>query len=177
MAEADHEFQPVARGRRGRGRAAGTKTKNKISSAAGFRPAHSQTIGVARWRESAKVTQKGQKRTMLRKFASLKHPMEFGYAYDSEAWTSRAPIDTHFRMFQTYNDGLCQHSGDSHPALGTMPAAEHAYDFIRQQKYDDFAGSDADAERFWRDMELSAQDWHLFRAAYRSELTRLEEAR
>ena len=49
---------------------------------------------------------------MLRKFASIKHPTEFGYSFDSEAWTSGAPIDTHFRMFQTFGDGLIQHSGD-----------------------------------------------------------------
>ena len=49
---------------------------------------------------------------MLRKFQSLANPQQFGYAYDSEAYDHKAPLNDHFRMFQTYGDGLCQHSGD-----------------------------------------------------------------
>jgi hypothetical protein len=49
---------------------------------------------------------------MLRKFKSIAHEQQFGYAYDSQAWTSNAPIESHFRMFDTYGDGLTQHSPD-----------------------------------------------------------------
>ena len=49
---------------------------------------------------------------MLRKFASIGQPNLFGYAYESGAWDSNAQINAHFRMFQTYGDGLTQHSGD-----------------------------------------------------------------
>lgn len=49
---------------------------------------------------------------MLRKFPSIEHPNEYGYSFDSEAWTSRAEVNTYWRMFQTYGDGLTQHSGD-----------------------------------------------------------------
>lgn len=49
---------------------------------------------------------------MLRKFASLAYPKKYGYAYDTEAFDHRAPIDGHFRMFETYGDGVIQHSGD-----------------------------------------------------------------
>lgn len=45
-------------------------------------------------------------------FASLEHPAKFGYAYDTDHWSMNAPVDTKFRQFQTFNDGLCQHSGD-----------------------------------------------------------------
>lgn len=49
---------------------------------------------------------------MLRKFASLAYPTKYGYAYDTDAYDYKAPIDGHFRMFETYGDGLTQHSGD-----------------------------------------------------------------
>jgi hypothetical protein len=49
---------------------------------------------------------------MFRKFKSLAHEQKHGYAYDSQAWDSKAPIESHFRMFETYGDGLCQHSPD-----------------------------------------------------------------
>jgi hypothetical protein len=49
---------------------------------------------------------------MYRRFASLSHASEFGYAYDSGVYDSRAPLEAHFRMFQTYGDALTQHSGD-----------------------------------------------------------------
>lgn len=49
---------------------------------------------------------------MIRKFASRLTPNEYAYAFDSEAWTSDAEVDPHFRMFSTYGDGICQHSGD-----------------------------------------------------------------
>jgi hypothetical protein len=48
---------------------------------------------------------------MHRKFASVQHPDKYGYAFDSEAWSSRgAEVSQYFQMFETYNDGLCQHS-------------------------------------------------------------------
>ena len=48
------------------------------------------------------------------KFASLAHPEKFGYAFDSEAYDYKTshPSHDHFRMFETYNDGLTQHSHD-----------------------------------------------------------------
>lgn len=49
---------------------------------------------------------------MLRKFASLGHSSEFAYAFDSQAFDMKAPMHDHFRMFHTYGDDLCQHSGD-----------------------------------------------------------------
>lgn len=50
---------------------------------------------------------------MLRKFPSLKQPMEIGFAYDTDAWSNRTPdVHYHFRAFQTYGDGLIQHSND-----------------------------------------------------------------
>ena len=64
---------------------------------------------------------------MIRKFPSLGHPKEFGYAYDSEAWNNRGqgtPLHVHFRMYQTYGDGLCQHSGD------WAVTTEHVADYL-----------------------------------------------
>lgn len=49
---------------------------------------------------------------MLRKFASIAHPTEYGYAYDTDAYNYDAPVEPHFRMYQTYGDGIVQHSGD-----------------------------------------------------------------
>lgn len=49
---------------------------------------------------------------MLRRFASVMNPATYGYSFDSEAWTANAPVDTNFRMYQTYGDGNVQHSGD-----------------------------------------------------------------
>jgi len=47
---------------------------------------------------------------MLRKFASLKEPAKYGYAYDTDCYNSKAFFSDKFRMFETYGDGLCQHS-------------------------------------------------------------------
>ena len=52
---------------------------------------------------------------ILRKFASIAHSDEFGYAYDSEAWerdTRTTGVESKFRMFQTYGHDLIQHSSD-----------------------------------------------------------------
>jgi hypothetical protein len=46
------------------------------------------------------------------RFASIEHAETHGYAYDTDGWTSQAQVDTNFRMYQTYGDGLIQHSGD-----------------------------------------------------------------
>ena len=46
------------------------------------------------------------------KFPSMQFPAKWTYAYDSEAWHSRAEVDTHFEMYETYGDGLTQHSGE-----------------------------------------------------------------
>ena len=48
---------------------------------------------------------------MLKKFESIAGKRH-GYSYDSQAFDIHAPIDCHFRMFDTYGDGLCQHSPD-----------------------------------------------------------------
>lgn len=61
---------------------------------------------------------------MLKKFESIAHSKEFGYAYDSQAFDVKAPILDHFRMFQTYGDGLCQHSGD------WSVTSEHLTDYL-----------------------------------------------
>lgn len=47
---------------------------------------------------------------MFRKFQSLAHEKEYGYSYDSQQWDTHAPIESNFRVFQTLNDGLTQHS-------------------------------------------------------------------
>ena len=46
------------------------------------------------------------------KFASIAHSAHYCYAYDSEAWemNSHAFLSMKFRMFETYGDGLIQHS-------------------------------------------------------------------
>ncbi len=49
---------------------------------------------------------------ILRKFPSLAYPEKYGYAFNSEEHDYKAPIEAHFRMFETYGDGLTQHSGD-----------------------------------------------------------------
>ena len=51
---------------------------------------------------------------MLKKFASIEHSEKYGYAYDTESWTysEHVFLERKFRMFETYGDGLCQHSGD-----------------------------------------------------------------
>jgi len=48
------------------------------------------------------------------KFASIQNAGKFAYVYDSDSenWESRAPVSQCFKMYQTYNDGLTQHSGD-----------------------------------------------------------------
>jgi len=48
---------------------------------------------------------------MLKKFESIADK-QHGYSYDSQAFDIHAPIDCHFRMYDTYGDGLCQHSPD-----------------------------------------------------------------
>ena len=51
---------------------------------------------------------------VFRKFASVAQPEKYGFAFDSGSWQSndRYPIESKFRMFETYGDGLTQHSGD-----------------------------------------------------------------
>jgi hypothetical protein len=47
---------------------------------------------------------------MFKKFASIAHSNDFGYSYDSQQWDSHAPIESNFRVFKNYGDGLCAHS-------------------------------------------------------------------
>lgn len=51
---------------------------------------------------------------MYRKFKSIMNAETMGFTYNSEAWTaSGSPaIDGRMRAYQTYGDGLTQHSGD-----------------------------------------------------------------
>ena len=58
---------------------------------------------------------------MFRKFSSLAHSTEFGYSYDSQAWDSKATIESNFRVFQTYGDGLTAHSPDWSVQLEQLP--------------------------------------------------------
>ena len=58
---------------------------------------------------------------MFRKFKSLGKSNEFGYSYDSQQWDSRAPIESNFRVFQNYNDGLTAHSPDWSVQLEQLP--------------------------------------------------------
>ena len=60
---------------------------------------------------AVKSAQKKKETTMLKKFASIADK-QYGYSYDSQAFDVHAPIDCHFRMFDTYADGLTQHSPD-----------------------------------------------------------------
>ena len=48
------------------------------------------------------------------KFNSIANSGHYGYAYDSEVWESRSNpfLSIKFRMFETYGDGLTQHSPD-----------------------------------------------------------------
>ena len=50
---------------------------------------------------------------MYVKFPSLAHSAEHGYAFESRPeWSSNVQVDRRFRMFQTYGDGMIQHSPD-----------------------------------------------------------------
>ena len=49
---------------------------------------------------------------MRTKFPSLKEPARFGYAFDTEEYDHRAFFSSKFRQYETYGDGLTQHSGD-----------------------------------------------------------------
>jgi len=51
---------------------------------------------------------------MFKKFMSIANSAKYGFSYDTEAWDSKSNpfLEQKFRMFETYGDGLCQHSGD-----------------------------------------------------------------
>jgi hypothetical protein len=51
---------------------------------------------------------------MHRNFASIAHSADYGYAFDSDAWeyNARPFLSCKFRMYQTYGDGMRQHSND-----------------------------------------------------------------
>lgn len=49
------------------------------------------------------------------RFASIANSAKYAYAYDTgyhDSLTGTSPVNEHFRMFETYGDGLTQHSGD-----------------------------------------------------------------
>jgi len=47
------------------------------------------------------------------KFASVAHPQKYGYAFDRSVWSVKSTeTNQYFRQFETYGDGLTQHSGD-----------------------------------------------------------------
>ena len=51
---------------------------------------------------------------MQRKFASIANSAKYGYSFDTDSWEYRSNpfLSQKMRMFETYNDGLCQHSHD-----------------------------------------------------------------
>ena len=49
---------------------------------------------------------------MRKLLASQQQPDKYGYLFDTEAFTMSTTVSHHFRMYETYGDGLCQHSGD-----------------------------------------------------------------
>lgn len=49
---------------------------------------------------------------VYRKFASIAEPTKYGYCYDSGVFDHKATVEARFRMFETYGDGLTQHSHD-----------------------------------------------------------------
>ena len=51
---------------------------------------------------------------MYKKFASIANSAKYGYAFDSDSWEYKANpfLSQKLRMFETYGDGLCQHSHD-----------------------------------------------------------------
>ena len=49
---------------------------------------------------------------MHKRFTSIGHSAEFAYAYDSQAWDMHAPMESHFRQYHNYGDGLTAHSAD-----------------------------------------------------------------
>ena len=49
---------------------------------------------------------------MHKRFTSIGHGAEFAYAYDSQAWDMHAPMESHFRQYHNYGDGLTAHSVD-----------------------------------------------------------------
>lgn len=49
---------------------------------------------------------------MHKRFASIAHSAEFAFAYDTTAWDSHCPLESHFRQYHTYGDGLTAHSPD-----------------------------------------------------------------
>lgn len=44
------------------------------------------------------------------RFPSISFPEKYAYTYDRGAWHSRADVDPHFEMFETYGDNITQHS-------------------------------------------------------------------
>lgn len=50
--------------------------------------------------------------SLYRKFASIAHPEKYAYAYDSSVYDYKSVVFDRFRQFETYGDGLTQHSGD-----------------------------------------------------------------
>jgi hypothetical protein len=61
---------------------------------------------------------------MRKVFASIGHPAKYGYAYDSSpTYRNNVVVDSHFEQFETYGDGLCQHSGSW--SVGTEYIADY----------------------------------------------------
>lgn len=71
---------------------------------------------------------------MLKKFKSIANS-QYGYSYDSQAWDSRAPFESNFRMFDTYGDGLCQHSPDWSIQLECL--ADYLFSLAEAMRTDD----------------------------------------
>lgn len=57
---------------------------------------------------------------MRRVFPSLKDPEKYGYAFDTDCYDHKAFFSEKFRMFETYGDGLIQHSRDWAVAIDNL---------------------------------------------------------
>jgi hypothetical protein len=95
------------------------------------------------------------------RFKSLMYPAEFGYAFDSDAWSrnNNGGVNSKFRMYHTYGDGLTAHSPDwgiTYEYLGDYLASLARYLLDNRP-----ASLDADAEDL---KEHERQTRELFRS-------------
>ena len=60
---------------------------------------------------------------------------------------------------------------DAHGA--DNPGASIAYEFVRQQRWEEHAGTDEQAEALFNALHIEARDWEVFVYAYDAEYARL----
>jgi hypothetical protein len=102
------------------------------------------------------------------KFKSLAHPNKYGYAYDQSSYSSSSETSGYFRQFETYGDGLTQHSGDwsvtfeyltdflgslAAAMLDDAPLAERVGSALRSHSYADAIAFAASV--VWRESDSS----------------------